>query len=167
MFNYKKILQRWSKTPKILVAGIPRSGTTLLWRAIAGLPPGDTTPPDYAGPVKKTHSLAPNTLPDDYKAVFLFGDIIASVISTRLNRYSEFHFQICGSNRSPETTDIFIEDALNYEAMFDSWHRSNSYGVMCIRYETLFANRKIIEAFVENHLLLITGSKYVTFPGTR
>ena len=134
---------------KIIVAGMPRSGTTLVWRAIAQLSPGDTTPPDYQGPVKKTHNLAPNRLPPGYKAVFLFGDPIAAVISTRLKRYDRKHFDNCGAHdRDPETTDIYKEDALGYEAIFDSWYRPNGYPVMCVKFERLYSSLQYLDKFL-------------------
>jgi len=76
------------------------------------------------------------------------------VISTRLNRYGKTHFRNCGSDKNPITTDIFMEDAINFEGMFDSWCRRNNYPVMCIKYETLYENRKIIESFIGKRIVL-------------
>jgi tetratricopeptide (TPR) repeat protein len=131
----------------IIVAGIPRSGTTMMFRALAGLEPGDTTPRNYCGPVKKTHGLAPKKLPEGYKVIFIFGDVINSVISTKKFRYDKTHFINCGCTKDPEATDIYLEDALNYEAMFDSWNQDNGYPVICVRYETIYENLKQINNF--------------------
>ena len=132
---------------RIVVAGIPRCGTTLLWRAIVGLGPGQYTPKGYTGGIIKTHSQAPKTLPEGYKVLFLFGDIINAVISTKLKRYDQRHFTNCGCSKDVSKTDIFEEDALNYEKIFDSWMRDNGYPVLAVRYEVLFDNLDKIENF--------------------
>jgi len=72
MFNQLQRFRNRTEEAKIIVAGIPRCGTALLWRAIAGLPTGETTPPDYMRHIKKTHLPAPMNIPKNYKALFVF-----------------------------------------------------------------------------------------------
>lgn len=135
-------------TDRIVVAGIPRCGTTMVWRAIVGLPPGDEHPQHYRGSVLKMHGTAPTSLPPCAKGIFMFGDVTLAVISTRFNRWDQRHFANCGCDRTLDEVDIFREDALNYEAMFDSWHQRNGYPVLCLRYETLRDHRDLLSSFV-------------------
>ncbi|MDT9266490.1 tetratricopeptide repeat protein [Limnospira sp. PMC 1223.20] len=137
-----------------IVAGIPRSGTTMIFRVLAGLPPGNTTPRHYFSSVKKTHALAPQKLPKEYKVIFIFGDVINSIISTKSSRYDKFHFLNCGCTKDPENTDIYLEDALNYTAMFESWNQDNGYPVISVRYEAIYNNVDRISEFLGINLIL-------------
>lgn len=134
----------------IICAGLPRSGSTMLYRALAGLPPGSTTPQPQTGPVRKTHSFRPHEFTGVRAAVFIFGDPVAAVISTRAHRWDKGHFRNCGArNRDPETTDIFREDALHYERMFTAWMRPQPFALACVRYETLHENAERLAAFLD------------------
>lgn len=133
---------------RYICAGIPRCGTTLMFRALAGLPPGSKTPVDYNGPIEKTHTFRPRRLEGVEKAIFMFGDPVAAVVSTRLRRYSASHFRHCGAKaRDPDTTDIFREDALNYGRMFKAWTRAQGFDTICVRYETLYQNLPLVRDF--------------------
>jgi tetratricopeptide (TPR) repeat protein len=151
--KYSEILIA-SQNKGIIVAGIPRCGTTLVFRALATLPKGNTTPSNYYGLIKKTHCLAPKSLPRGYKAVFMFGDVVRAVISTRKSRYEKNHFLNCGCIKNPEETNIYIEDALNYERMFDSWHQKHNYPVICLRFENLHKNVDILNTFLNTNVSL-------------
>lgn len=121
----------------------------MLYRALAGLPPGKTTPQPQTGPVWKTHSFRPETFTTARAAVFIYGDPVAAVISTRARRYGQPHFENCGAgDRSPETTDIYREDALNYERMFDAWMQPQRFAMACVRYERLHENAAELGAFL-------------------
>lgn len=151
-----------SKNQGIIVAGIPRCGTTLMFRALAGFSAGDTTPKNYYGKIKKTHGLAPTNLPRGYKAIFLFGDIVSSVISTKKSRYETNHFLNCGCSKKFEEVDIYKEDVLNYELMFDSWHQKHNYPVMCLKYEKIYQNINIIKAFLKTDISFPKKKKRTT-----
>jgi len=139
----------------IVVAGIPRSGTTMMFRALAGLPKGSTKPKEYDGAIFKTHSKTPSVLQNVDKAIFLFGDPVASVISTRLNRWGKGHFANCGEPElDPETADIFGSDILGYETMFDAWFKRQSFDLACVRYEAVYQNLLILNSFFGQHLFL-------------
>jgi hypothetical protein len=142
--------------PRIAVAGIPRSGTTMVFRALAGLPPGSTTPKDYAGPHIKTHTFEPQSLCGEVDvAVFLFGDVVESVVSTRHKRYDARHFRNCGAGHlSPETTDIYEGDHLNYERMFDAWMRPNGIPHACVRYEDVHNLAPVIARLIGHEFSL-------------
>lgn len=150
-----------SSKNRIVVAGIPRCGTTMVWRALSGLAPSEHTPKDkfvtdlsclnltqQSSFIIKTHSRAPDALPNDWRVIFLFGDPLLAVLSTRRKRYDKQHFANCGVSRDPATTNIFIEDALGYEKLYDSWMAHNGYNVICVRYESIFSNISIIEKFL-------------------
>ncbi len=138
-----------------VVAGIPRSGTTMVFRALAGLPRGATTPKDYEGPIVKTHTPKPQQLKRVDKAIFLFGDPVASVISTRQKRWTLKHFKNCGVNNVPiETADIYAKDFLGYEKMFDAWTRRQGFDTICVRYERIHDNLQILNSFFGQHLYI-------------
>lgn len=129
----------------ILCAGIPRSGTTMLYRALCGLKPASTTPQPQTGPIRKTHSFEPARFTGIRAAVFVFGLPVPSVISTRLNRWGAAHFANCGAaHRDPDTTDIFREDALNYEAMFDAWMQRQPFDLVAVRYDRMHDHQAAI-----------------------
>jgi len=135
-----------------VIAGIPRSGTRLLWTGITDkLWTGDKN----GKPSIKTHNMAPKTAPSSCKCFFIFGDPVLSIISTKLKRnavLSPRHLQNCESEYTIETLpDIYDEDALNYERMFDTWTNAIGYPVMCLRYETLYNYIGVIEHFVHAH----------------
>lgn len=135
---------------EIVCAGLPRSGSTMLYRALAGLPPGSTTPQPQTGPVRKTHSFRPWEFAGVRAAVFIFGDPVSAVISTRAHRWDKGHFRNCGAGRrDPETTDIFREDALHYERMFNAWTQPQTFALACVRYETLHDNADRLAAFLD------------------
>lgn len=138
---------------RIIVGGIPRCGSTMVFRALAGYPPGTTHPRDYKGNLIKAHML-PNKVKKGYKAIFLFGDIINAIISTKLKRYNITHFKHCGCNKDPSEVDIFEEDCLNYEKIFEDWFKYNGFPIICVRYETLIKYIKIIENFLGMRLNL-------------
>lgn len=140
----------------IVCAGMPRCGTTLMFGALAGLSIGSTTPKDYKGEVTKTHSFRPGRFTDVRKAVFMFGDPVASVISTRKNRMTTGHFRNCGApGLDPKATDIFAHDSLNYEKMFDAWMRRQAFDLICVRYETLYENAHVVAAFFDDRYLYL------------
>lgn len=133
----------------IVCAGLPRSGSTMLYRALAGLPPGSTSPKPQTGPVRKTHSFRPQDFAGVRAAVFIFGDPVAAVISTRAHRWNKEHFRNCGAeHRDPETTDIFREDALHYERLFNAWMRPQNFALACVRYEALHKNVDHLASFL-------------------
>ena len=143
-------------TPEIVVAGIPRTGTRWITNQLGGK--------DFkavAGNVYKTHGLAPpeyfynprhDTINEllmegGWKAIFMFGDPVASVISTINNIFDRNHFNNCGVVADPKDIDITKEDKLNYERMFDSWMKPHPYPVIALRYETLPHHKREIEEF--------------------
>lgn len=122
---------------KLIIASIPRSGSTWLFRSIVGLGNGSTTPKQsyynihgvYVPYLRhKGYDVIKTHLPYEWwadyldekdKVIFLYGDVIESVISTYLKRFEKNHFKQCGY--LGDRRDIFKEDFLGYEDLFDSW----------------------------------------------
>ena len=124
MLSLQKSLERlpvlWTKKSRVLIASVPRCGSTYLLRSLAGLPQGNTTPKHKSKHIAfvrdlnslprsrflKTHSTAPETLPDDVRTVFLFGDPISAVVSTHEKRNTRDHWLNCGysAEEEPKTT---------------------------------------------------------------
>lgn len=139
-----------TRAERFVVAGVPRSGTTMMFRALAGLPPGATKPADYDGPIIKTHSFKPKRYLDVVRGgIFLFGDVTCSVLSTMANRNDSRHFKNCGAeDLDPELVDLTSSDHLNYERMFDAWTRPTGFPHACVRYERLHEVRPALEALL-------------------
>lgn len=120
-----------------------------MFRALAGLGPGSTTPPDYDGNVLKTHTFRPEDLEGVERGIFLFGDPVSSVISTRRRRWQEKHFINCGAEQEfSDEADIYGEDILNYERMYDSWAKRLAFPHLMVRYESLYENIAFIESWL-------------------
>lgn len=152
---------------EVAVVGIPRGGTTFLFRSIAGLPPGNTTPKGAAYkalPWLKSHSLAPPECFNDQhaadlkkhtdadgKVIFVFGEPMPAVISTRLKRWDWMHAWNCGfdPNRfKAKAPDIYATDCFNYERMFDTWMNASGYPIMAVKYEAMDRHFGDIEEFL-------------------
>ena len=103
------------------------------------------------GIVHKTH-LYPTQYPDNCKVIFTFGDpldIILSVVrkSKTEGYWGPAHFKNLDANWE-EFGDIFIRDVLKLENMFDSFYKSQTCDIMCLRYETLWENEDKISEFL-------------------
>lgn len=144
---------------RIVVAGMPRCGTTMLIRSIAGLPEGGTFPtgPFFgvfnkaqeipSAPFIKTHLPAPAKIANDSISIFMFGNPMEAVLSTMKNRWDTGHFRNCGWVH-PYDPQILDRDDLGYEKMFDSWTSNNDYSVLAIRYETIWDHVGLIEKYI-------------------
>lgn len=151
---------------EVAVVGMPRCGTTYLFRCIAGLKPGPGSPKGKALaslPVMKCHSLAPpNSFDDPWsdqlmwhcinrrKVIWVFGDPIAAVVSTMKKRFDHVHAKNCGCITPLDRVNLLIKDWFNYELMFDTWTSEPAidYPVLCVRYEKMWENRFVIEWFL-------------------
>lgn len=136
----------------IYIASIPRSGSTYVTRAVAGLGPGNTTPPDIARyGIYKTHRPADHFEFTDYdKKLFLFGDPVLSVMSTKLHRYEANHFKNCGAEWPPEN-DIYAQDILQYERIFDTWTQEKN--TLCVKYQAIHDYSLQIEGHLRRGIL--------------
>lgn len=138
------------KMNNILIAGIPRSGTTLIYKAIRINNKGFTAKTHLLPDLDK--SMEGIKIDDSFKVIFLFGNPINSIISTYKmckNKYWMVkHAKHCGYLDNIYPLDIINKDNLNYEKMFDEWMTTNRFKVLPIRYEEIWNNVKEIEKFV-------------------
>lgn len=148
---------------KIVLASLPRSGSTYLFRCIAGLEHKNTTPKDnyfflngFLCPYIEVngYQLIKTHLNYDYwrgrldgadKAIYLFSDPIDAVISTKLKRNDLTHFKNCGYEGVEK--DIFKDDFLGYEKTFDSWMNEDTPGIK-INYSSLWESLPEIEEYL-------------------
>lgn len=147
---------------KILVAGIPRSGTMLVWNSLD------------ESERAKTHlfpdvelSIEGKRIDKTYKVIFLFSDPLLSVMSTyrmcnEINSWISKHAQHCGCYKEMDKIDIINRDDFNYEKMFDEWTTTDEFEVLCLRYETLYENINILEEFIGRKLDLPPWKKRQT-----
>ncbi len=158
---------------RVLVASVPRCGSTYLFRSLAKLPQGRQFPrdPDCAfvrdprqlpeRPFLKTHGLAPRTLPDDVRVIFIFGDPLHAIVSTMRKRFNGGHFRNCGYG-SDQPPDIYSRDELHYEQIFDSWMKPQRYPVLAVRYERLQAHESELSRFLERRVRLLDNRSRTT-----
>lgn len=144
---------------RILIASLPRAGSTMLFRAIAGLPHKKTTPTNpYCEfvrdlnqlpnkPFLKTHSPAPDKLPQDVRVIYIYGDPVKSVVSFRNKRWNISSWQKNNWFYEHEP-DIINKDDLDFEKNFDSWLSIHNYPVLAIRYESLWSYQEILRKYL-------------------
>lgn len=140
----------------VVVASIPRCGSTMLARAIAGMRPGSTWPKGrtFVNGVHKTHRL-PHEVPTADRYVFVFGDPHAAVRSTIANRFDAHHAANCGCSKPLAEVDLLARDDFGYERIWDAWAGPQAdRRVLMIRYPTFWRHLEVIEAFVGRPVLL-------------
>jgi hypothetical protein len=151
---------------KILIAGIPRSGTTLLY---------DSLKKNSKVLAAKTHSLLSLeksldgiSIDTSFSVVFIYGNPINSVISTynMINGiyhidesigkewWKRNHASNCGYLGNLENLNILEKDDLNYEKMFDEWMETKRFTKITVRYEKLFLLVPVISALLNVNLNL-------------
>lgn len=151
---------------RVLVASVPRCGSTYLFRSIANHGQGGQFPdaPDRCfvrdprqlpgSTYMKTHGLAPPSVPEDVRVVFIFGDPIRAIVSTRQRCFNWTHFLNCGyeSHLPPE---IYARDELGYEQIFDSWMQPKPYPVLALRYERVHEHEPELTRFLGRRMRLL------------
>lgn len=155
----RRVFRKRLKNP-VVIAGLGRCGTTLLFRAIADTVSNlrrfvvDLDSHDFRNDLIKTHDYPPSqALPAGTKVVFMFGDIVDTVLSTasEVDKWPRLHFKHL---RVPEAyrpyTDIFERDLLQFESLFDAWYRPQTFSLMTLRYESMYdpAARRALQQFL-------------------
>lgn len=134
----------------IVLASLPRCGSTYLFRSIAGLEQANHTPPDPESfGIRKTHRKAGQVpVGHEDRPIFLFGDVVEAVVSTARSRHEPGHFANCGVEYDPEA-DLLAEDVLGYTDLFRSWKWSG-FPVLFVRYRAMRRNgpRHAIERWI-------------------
>jgi hypothetical protein len=101
----------------------------------------------------KSHTHAPEAMPENAKLVFLFGDPLHIIVSLKLAEKEwgyegmKYHFENMGAEVG-EYKRMYEKDILHLEEMFDSYQRSRPYHLMTIRYETMWKYQKKIGKFL-------------------
>lgn len=153
------------KTARFVVAGIPRCGTTMMARAVATLPPSRYWHKEPINEVIKRHLLFyPEDMRGIERGVFLYGDIISAVLSTRRARMDERHLKNCGCHKPIKEVDILHRDDLNYELIFDVWTKPQVFPMIYLRYEKLWDNADKIDEFFGRHIELPPKKERITKP---
>lgn len=136
---------------KIILSSIPRCGSTWLFHSLINSRHSSFTPKNKTDNIEgvnvpyvvyknykiyKTHlpySYWKNIITNEDYVIFLVGDVIESVISTKFKRFDSNHFKNCGY--SGNSKNIFKEDFLGYENIFDSWYNAKIRNKIILKYE--------------------------------
>lgn len=135
----------------IVIPSMGRCGSTSLYFAIrACVPPHagrfvarlfETEILD--GEIIKTHDIAPDLLPEDWKVIYLYGDTdaIAKSVLKQSEEWKKQHFYHLGQTYIDDNIDwSFLNDNMN------SWKKHDN--VLFIHYDELFESSKIISAYL-------------------
>lgn len=136
---------------EIVVASMPRCGSTMLCRVLEGLPQKSTWNQNAANKVWKTHRFGSKRRPFEPEyAIYLFGDPLLAVLST-LRRFKGDlkHFRNCGCEKPLDQIDIIHNDDMNLEKSFDYWYNESfDYPKCCVRYETMWEHQGDLSEFL-------------------
>ena len=116
----------------IIVAGLGRCGTTLVFDAIKKMNQVkkfefivslDSFSNYENNTLYKTHSYPPRSLNDNIKVIFMFGDIADIIRSThnKINEWGLLHHKHLGSSRYSYNNSILEGDTLGLYDQFISW----------------------------------------------
>lgn len=132
----------------IIIAGLGRSGTTLLYNSIIqnhyykkqdSLIKFKEQNEFKKGYIYKTHDYPPiKDLPSHVKIIFMHGNIYNIVISThrKINEWSKKHHSHLNSKNYESNNQIYYKDTLQLEKQFDYWKAA---GFMNVAYEQLYS----------------------------
>ncbi len=160
----------YKKKSSIIVAGLGRSGTTLVYNSLLYNHYFKPTPfttnlnslmdYDSKGFVYKTHDLPPKELNDSFKLIYLFGNPMNTVLSThrRINEWGRLHHKHLHSNLFKDNDDILYKDILMLNEHFDKWYRKQKFSFVSIKYEMLYTED------TQNALSDYLGFKIKLFP---
>ena len=150
----------------VIVAGMGRCGTTLLYDALAEYGFKYTTFLGSFrecfiyryGSVYKTHYLPPDKLHNNVKLIYMFGnpyDIVISATS-QINSWGKLHHEHIGSNLFVENNELYYKDTLQLNKHFDMWYRQQGFSFISIKYEALYEenSRKILNKYLGFELRL-------------
>jgi hypothetical protein len=139
----------------IIIAGMGRCGTTLLYKSISNkgfrteiqfLDKLDDMYNYQNGYVYKTHSLPPEHLPENVKVIYMIGNVMDMVISAhkKINFWGKEHHQHLNSSGFIENDSIFDADTLGLDRHFDEWYNEKGFSFMTIHYDVLFEKNTIL-----------------------
>lgn len=149
------LLELVNKNNAIIIAGLGRCGTTLLYDSIIRnhyynfsndiINMSRFTEGYKDGFIYKSHDYPPKSLPTNVKIVFMFGNPYNTVISThrRINEWGIMHHRHLNSKLFETNDNIFYKDTLGLELLFDSWYKSQNFEFLSLRYESLYNKNTI------------------------
>jgi hypothetical protein len=140
----------------IVIPSMGRCGSTALYFAIrASVPPHAgrfvhklSTAIIEDGEIIKTHDKAPETIPNNWKVIYLHGDKDA-IYKSVLNQPTEWkkqHFIHFDKQFINNEESVIFGDALGLDSNYESWKKHGN--VLCIHYENLFESEGIISEYL-------------------
>jgi len=100
----------------------------------------------------KTHAFPPESLPENVKVIYMFGNPYDIVVSAhkKMNHWGSTHHFHLESDKYTPNDCVFKEDTMMLYEHFDAWLRPQSFPLITIRYETLFKEetRQTISRFL-------------------
>lgn len=143
----------------IIIAGIGRCGTTLLYNSLqakgfigSGMITNSEDTKFEKGNIYKTHDYPPDQLPVEAKVIFMFGNPYDIVISTsrKINQWGLEHFEHLASPKYIPNKQLFQSDDLLLERLFDAWMQKQSFSFISIKYEFLYSPK--VKEVLNNYL---------------
>ena len=152
----------------IVVAGLPRCGTTLICSALVrkkisyyraqkflvNLEDDFIGNPGY---VYKTHTpIPPKKLNSDTKVIYVFGDPRLAAISIHKKLNLKQAYVNAHSDKYKEHDEIFERDLMRLSDNFSNWYREQTFPFASVRYDAMFekSTREILESFLGTKLNL-------------
>ena len=130
------------------MASLGRCGTTLLYYAISAkvrnkrMHVSALDEASFDNTLIGTHGYPLKTAPaQPTKAIFLFGDIVDTVLSTTasINSWGRRHYAHTQTSQAfRPNEDLYTADLLELERLFDAWYRPQVVDLLTLRYETLY-----------------------------
>lgn len=140
---------------KIIIAGLGRCGTTLLFDSIRNTNQfvrdisNINTPEFMPFMCIKTHDFPPEKLPENTTVIFMFGhpfDIVVSANDPNKVNVTE-HYLNMHANFA-EKNMCYKKDVLRLEEQFDKWMQPQTFNLLTVRYETLWDNVNNIQEVI-------------------
>jgi hypothetical protein len=142
----RRALGKVSPAPALLIGGLGRCGTTLVFDSILESTYSysrarqfviDIASFDFEkSHVYKTHDFPPEALPSHVRPIFMFGNPMDAAVSA--SGFGEQHYIHIRSPHFPNRHKVFEEDVLLLESHFDSWMRTQNFEFASVRYENLY-----------------------------
>lgn len=132
----------------IVVAGLGRCGTTLVFDAIRkyGFPHSRVFIDKFQkmsfykpGMVYKSHDHPPTKLPDNVKVIWMFGNPMNIILSTHkmINEWGRKHYYHLGLDSYVDNDFVFNGDNMNMKVHFEEWYKHQNFEFLSVRYESL------------------------------
>ncbi len=100
--------------------------------------------------IYKAHDYPLVSLSENVKIIFMFGNPYNTIVSTHkhINMFGVLHHKHRGSDNYKKNDNIFFEDTLNLEQLFDTRYQPQNFDFLTLRYESMY-NPESIELLSE------------------